>query len=269
MKENKERQEAKTEFTNFVIGSTKDYEKFKTVGCNRAVKQRVVTMLMKSFKTTKGMLISKPIIVDRGLNVIDGQHRLEACKRMNIPVHYIITNDVIENIPLYNAYQEKWGLQDYAHYFANNGNKNYQRILEVSEKAGTAINGSLECIGIVTGCSFNDAFKEGRFLFDRDIDKCVARIEKIKQICYLVKGARGISKKITRAIRFLEKIKTFNLDDFIEKIKKYPAKIHGCGTSEEYIELFIDIYNHYRKKEESISAMDILVAKKITEKKGE
>lgn len=261
------RKTEKTVFTNYVVGSTTDYNQFKIVASNRTIKKSNVTKLMKSFKVTKGMLKSHPIIVDRNLNVIDGQHRLEACKKMGIPVHYLISDDVIESIPIFNSYQEKWGLQDFARYFANNGNNNYVRILKVSELSGITINGCLESLGLKTGGNFNDAFKEGRFTFNIDIDKAVSRINKIIKLCYLLKGKRSITTKIARAIRFLEKIKTFNLDIFIAKVEKYPNKIHGCGTSEEYIDMFIDINNFRLKKEDSITAMDIIVARKEEKEK--
>ena len=34
--------------------------------------------------------ISEPIIVDSDMNVLDGQHRLEACRRANKPISYVI-----------------------------------------------------------------------------------------------------------------------------------------------------------------------------------
>lgn len=256
----KHRVEVKDSFSNVVIGSTTDYKKFTYVLSNRETKEKNIINLMKSFKRTNGMSKSKPILVDSRFNIIDGQHRLMACERMGIPVHYVVTHDRIENIPIYNSCQEKWGLADYARYHSTKGNKNYTRIIEVSEKSGTAINGCMESLGLKTGGSFNDAFKEGRFTFTTDIDKAVSRVEKIKKLCYLIKGSRSISTKISRAVRFLEKIKTFKLEDFISKLEKYPNKLHGCGTSEEYIDMFINIFN-YRKRGDVISGIDILAAK--------
>lgn len=121
----------KDSIQNFVVCSTKNYGLFKILNSNRSIKKRNVEKLMKSFKITKGMMISKPIIVDKELNVIDGQHRLAACKELGIPVHYVITNDSIENIPLYNTYQEKWGMEDYVNYYATKNNENYIRLLKV------------------------------------------------------------------------------------------------------------------------------------------
>lgn len=247
-------------FSQIVVGSTTDYDKFKFVTENRSIKQRNVENLIKSFKLTGGMLKSKPIIVDRELNIIDGQHRLMACRKMNIPVHYIVTDDNTDNIPIYNTYQNKWGLNDYAQYFAKKGNENYIRLLSVCEKAGVSINGCLEGLGIVTSKTFNAPFKEGRFIFERDVEESVAFIQKIMKLCYVIKGKRNISTKISRAIRVLRKIKTFDLDAFIEKVIRYQGKLYNCTTSDEYIEMFAWI-NNYKISKNRLSPLEILNAK--------
>ena len=248
-------------FTTTVITSTKNYEMFKLVKSNRVVKQRNVERLMKSFAMTGGMSMSKPIIVDKNFNVIDGQNRLMACKKMDIPVHYIVSDDKIENIPIYNSYQEKWGLEDYAHYWAEQGNENYKKILEVRDKVSIALNGVLECL-VPSGGYKNDVFKEGRFVFEEDVDKCVEYIQKILQLCYVVKGKRNVSAKMLRAIRFLSRIKTFDLDILLEKIMRYQGKIYTCATSEEYIQMFTSLYN-YKIRLNKISPEDLLAAKNI------
>ena len=247
--------------TTSVITSTTNYEMFKLVKSNRVVKQRNVERLMKSFELTGGMSMSKPIIVDRNYNVIDGQNRLMACKKMGIPVHYVVSDDKIENIPIYNTYQEKWGLEDYAHYWAEQGNENYKRILAIRDRVSIALNGVLECL--VNGNGYtNEIFKEGRFVFDGDIDKCVEHIQKILQLCYVVKGKRNVSSKMLRAIRFLSKIKSFDLDTLLEKIMRYQGKLYTCATSEEYIQMFTSLYN-YKIRVNRISPEDLLAAKNI------
>lgn len=247
--------------TTSVIVSTTNYEMFKLVGTNRIIKQRNVERLMKSFELTGGMSMSKPIIVDRNHNVIDGQHRLMACKKMGIPVHYIVSDDKIENIPIYNTYQEKWGLEDYARYWAEQGNENYKRILAIRDRVSIALNGVLECL-VVAGGYKNEVFKEGRFVFDGDIDKSVEYIQKILQLCYVVKGKRNVSSKMLRAIRFLSRIKSFDLDTLLEKIMRYQGKLYTCATSEEYIQMFTSLYN-YKIRVNRISPEELLAAKNI------
>lgn len=251
----------KDRMTTSVIVSTTNYERFKLVGTNRIIKQKNVARLMKSFKMTGGMQMSKPIIVNSDMQVIDGQHRLEACKRMGIPVHYVVSNDKIENIPIYNTYQEKWGMEDYARYWAENGKDSYKRILQIRDKVSTGLNGILECL-MPRGGTNNEAFKEGNFVFEQDVDECAEYVSKIMHLCYLIKGKRNISVKVVRAVRFLSKIKAFKLDNLIDKIQRYQGKLYSCATSEEYIQMFVELYN-YKIQLNRISSTDILAAKNI------
>lgn len=76
----------------------------------------------------------------------------------------------------------------------------------------------------------------------------------------VIKGKRNISTKITRAIRVLRKIKTFDLDAFIEKVIRYQGKLYNCTTSDEYIEMFAWI-NNYKISKNRLSPLEILNAK--------
>ena len=247
-------------FTEVVITTTTNYDQFKLVGSNRQVKQRNVENLIKSFRLTNGMMMSKPIIVDKGYNVVDGQHRLMACKKMGIPVHYVVMDEKVDNIPIYNTYQEKWGLDDYAKYYSTKGNENYIRLLQIKERAGVSINACLECLGYAMSKTLNATFKEGRFVFEEDIDKSVEHIEKVMRLCYVIKGKRNVSTKITRAIRTLSKIRTFNLDAFIDKITRYQGKLYNCTTSDEYIDMFVSINNYKLRLENRLSPSAVLEA---------
>ena len=70
---------------------TKNYEMFEYMDSNRKINAGLVERLVKSIKEI-GYIESRPIIVNEDMVVIDGQHRLEACKRLGIPVIYQVSN---------------------------------------------------------------------------------------------------------------------------------------------------------------------------------
>ena len=251
-------------FEEVLIGSTKDYEMFKIIDANRSIKQSNVEKLMKSFKLTKGMSKSKPIIVDNKMNVIDGQHRLAACKQLGIPVHYIVSDDTFDNIPIYNANQEKWGMEDYANYYSKKGNKSYTNILIVKDRTHASLDGCLEVL-FGRGGNVNTNFKDGTFIFNADIEDSVAKVNMMLKICSVVTGKHAIKRKIVRAVKFLNRMSSFDLERLITKISKYPARMHGCGSSEEYIDMFIDIYN-WHQPAGKISSVDVIEAKNSIDK---
>ena len=105
---------------------TMSYEMFRLLNQNRPINEGLVKRLMESIKKI-GYLPGRPVIVTQEMFVVDGQHRLEACRRLKVPVSYEIThhepNDVMMAL---NANQEIWRLDEYVHYWAENGVECYK-----------------------------------------------------------------------------------------------------------------------------------------------
>ena len=110
-----------------VILKTHDYTIFKKLNGNRDVDEKRVKGLMKSIE--KIGWISNPIIVNRKMEVIDGQGRLEALRRLGLPVEYhIVDNANLDNCRTMNSNNTAWKTNDYIKSFADSGNKDFQRI---------------------------------------------------------------------------------------------------------------------------------------------
>ena len=98
------------------VYQTKDYSLFDRIVGNRWIdnpdNERHVRKLMESFQE---IYVPEPIIVSKEYGIIDGQNRLEALKRLNFPVLYIISNiDVsVRQIQMMNNLNKKWSTVDY------------------------------------------------------------------------------------------------------------------------------------------------------------
>lgn len=103
---------------------TTDYDSFKRVLGNRKVLEDRVSKILASFD--KIGYIPVPIIVNEKYEVIDGQGRLEACKRRGLPVNFIIRPGLkIEDCIVMNINATPWNLMDYIECYAETGNENY------------------------------------------------------------------------------------------------------------------------------------------------
>ena len=69
------------------IHVTKDYDMFSYVIGNRDIVNKHVKDLSSHIEQRD---LNIPIIVNEKMEVCDGQHRLEAYKALDLPVHYII-----------------------------------------------------------------------------------------------------------------------------------------------------------------------------------
>lgn len=74
------------------IQRTNNYYMFKRLEGNRFVDPKKVNKLKKSIDEVG--YISNPIIVNEKMEVIDGQHRLEALKELGKPVEYIVQKNL-------------------------------------------------------------------------------------------------------------------------------------------------------------------------------
>ena len=71
---------------------TDEYDLFKTLEGNRRVLDLRARRIIRSIEKV-GYVIN-PIIVNEKYEVIDGQGRLEALKRLNLPVYYIMIEGI-------------------------------------------------------------------------------------------------------------------------------------------------------------------------------
>lgn len=112
---------------------TTDYDGFKRVIGNRRVLEERVSKILASFD--KIGYIPVPIIVNENYEVIDGQGRLEACKRRGYPVNYIVKPGLrIEDCIIMNINATPWKPLDYVECYAETGNSNYQFIIDLLGK---------------------------------------------------------------------------------------------------------------------------------------
>ena len=112
---------------------TTDFDSFKRVLGNRKVLEERVSKILASYD--KIGYIPVPIIVNEKFEVIDGQGRLEACKRRSLPVNFIIRPGLkIEDCIVMNINVSPWTLMDYIECYAETGNENYQWMVKLFEE---------------------------------------------------------------------------------------------------------------------------------------
>jgi len=108
------------------IFHTEDYDQFNLydMGINRPISRSMVNKLKKSIQGSNN-LDCHPIVVDIDLNVLDGQHRLQAAKELGTTIYYVISERGKEIIPTVNSVQKQWGPLNYIEHYAARGDENY------------------------------------------------------------------------------------------------------------------------------------------------
>jgi len=117
------------------IKQTSDYSVFRHVTGNREVNKSHVKRLLLTFGSNPKKLQWVPILVNENMEVIDGQHRLEASKKLEVPIYYRVINGLtLEDCQALNSNSKMWSPTDYAKAYCENGNQNYCDYLTFKSK---------------------------------------------------------------------------------------------------------------------------------------
>ena len=97
------------------IKVTRDYSLFKKLDGNRDVRKK--NALVKSIKEFDLTMYS-PIIVSDDFRIVDGQHRFEACKELNLPIYFIVmpTENAEKAMIILNKCQSQWRNEEFFQY---------------------------------------------------------------------------------------------------------------------------------------------------------
>lgn len=124
--------------------TSKNYLEFKFHKANRGINENNVLKIMQSIKDF-GYIPGRPILVDAEKNIIDGQHRFEACKRLGIAIQYeYVTTNFVQTAIALNSNQQSWKVSDYVESYANQGIDVYRKLLNFEQKYALGLSNSIE-----------------------------------------------------------------------------------------------------------------------------
>jgi|WetSurMetagenome_2_1015567.scaffolds.fasta_scaffold303304_1 hypothetical protein len=149
------------------ILTTLDYDQFQRIEGNRPINNTQVRKLYESIAEDPSIAMATPIIVNDKMEVLDGQHRLAAMKKLNLPVSYFEVESMgLEQVQRINSSTKSWTPVDYARSFMELGNENYKIYLQYKKKYHFSHQILLEYLsGISQNAKANTtpAFKRGKF----------------------------------------------------------------------------------------------------------
>lgn len=119
------------------ISKTDDYSVFRFSNLNRKTDLEKVDKMVNEFKKSPHLIEVSPILVNDNMEIIDGQHRFLACKRIGCSVFFIKDSRLTySDIITLNKDQKNWTLDNYIEHHANAGNGNYIRMIDMIKETG-------------------------------------------------------------------------------------------------------------------------------------
>lgn len=233
---------------------TNKYDIFKKHESNRKIDEVNLKRIINSIKVNN-LLEFRPILVDVEMRIIDGQHRLEAAKSLNIDVYYQIDREAThEHIVTLNQAQKRWEINDYLNYYASLGNSEYIKLKKYCDTRNITPNEVLSYLD--SGKTMRLVrLKEGKFTFPSNDE-----MHRLNELLNQYEEVRSFLKK--HLVSFKSTANSRLLKSAVIKFLRYPSAVFDvlmtkltfksdiiCPKSDisGYYSMLKDIYNWKNK----------------------
>lgn len=221
------------------VYETNEYDKFRKLVGNRDVTAARVSKIIESVRNVG--YITSPITVNEKLEVIDGQARVEAFKTLGIPVQYVIHKGAsIRECMQMNIKQTNWSLADFVESYAAQGDKNYQRLVDIKKTYPYYSYSEIISIGYGwthTGGGASSIIKNGALVITDSIDARIrTTIKELNKYRSFITAVGGRKDCVLSALRFCIEHSSLDNERLLTKVmEKKDSYKSSQGTSVEDI----------------------------------
>ncbi|MFY9308086.1 MAG: ParB N-terminal domain-containing protein [Bacteroidia bacterium] len=222
------------------IQQTNKYTLFKSFTSNREVDESHVKKLMDAI-SKKNMLPLNPIIVNDKMQVVDGQHRLEAAKRLKYDIFYIVSETIKkEDIASLNSNSKNWNLMDYINYYSVEKKPGFSVLSSfISQNPMIKPSLCLQLLSVDNSRNSNE-LKNGVIEVGniKNAEEIVSYLKDIYNFCSF-----AYSRDFILAMRKIYDSGHYEHEQMMKQINKQPRSLVQCVNVKQYIEMLEDIYN--------------------------
>lgn len=234
------------------IYSTKDYDQFKTVVGNRPVNITHVNRLIEEI-ARENLLESFPAFISSDGYMLDGQHRLKAAKANDLEYFFTVSSKTANehSIGFINSAQKLWTLDDFVHFYAENGNAQYQFLEEQAKKYNLTSARLIALCSSVSALIVSRAKKGLLHIFTTEDEK--QYLSELLDAYVALKSTFPV--EVWGHYKFMGAIKSMfkqvSVEDINAKMAKYPGVFEYKRTTNEYLRQFEDIFNKFKREGKS------------------
>ena len=215
------------------IHKTEDYSFFSFVKGNRPLRN---TKKLEKSILELDLTMYNPIMVDEDYNIIDGQHRFIACKRLGKPIYYVVMEeeDAKKAMMLLNINLRAWKQEEYLNFYANEIGGCYKDLQDFDNTHKLGISNSIViyCDKLINAT----ILKSGKANFGKNVNAdAIAEFLKDESIKWL---RYSRTRPFVLAVR--KAFETYNGKQ-INKLKSKMLSVPMCANFEQYLTCFENI----------------------------
>lgn len=231
------------------IQKTKDYTIFNKLEGNRKIIKSHIKKLKESIEKDNQLNLH-PIIVNKNMEIIDGQHRLEVAKILGLDIFYLLGETVSDSHLIEcNVNQKIFDCENFIHYFAVKERiEDYVELQKRLDYTGLKPKAFLTLILGSVSPSILEFLKTGKFRFPKNNEWSKISEDYLNFVSY-VKDKRispfsmFTNYNFTKAFRWLCLTQGFAFQIFFNKLDLKWFDLKPQRNAEEWYKLLISIYN--------------------------
>lgn len=227
------------------VYETYDYNMFHRLECNRIVDESRLNKLTASIGERRVLC---PIVVNRLFEIVDGQGRYDACKKLGLSIQYVIDpNADIEDCRRMNHYNSKWTAGDFIASYAEGGDGNYIRMQRVIERTGLSYTSVIRIAENASPSSKNNVESGTMRFTNKDEERCYVIwdiVEKLKDAFCITKR---VSETFVKAVIIMVASDKMNTERLLRNAQKCRSNFVQMSGLEDMLTEFSRVYN-YRQK---------------------
>jgi hypothetical protein len=233
------------------IQSTTDYTIFHSIPGNRKVIKSHVQKLIASIQT-ENRLHLHPIIVKEANGryyVKDGQHRLEAARRLNYPVYYVLDEGDLDLTIINDQIQRTWKTYDYLNFFCIKKEREYELFQDLLSNRQMTYASLFALIGSDM-YGVGGAFKSGKLKISDFVKDWVKKT----QAARLAISSKSSGWKTTfyrrdfiLALKWFAKEYPGQFELLLEFLPSHFGELPNKAATESYQIHLVSLYNKYKR----------------------
>lgn len=230
---------------SYKVLSTTDYKMFRRLDGNRSVTELRVKKILKSI--SKVGYIPNPILTNERYEVVDGQARLDALERLNLPVYYYVVPGIgREECVAMNINQTNWTMLDFIQSYAEIGNESYRYLLELMTAYGHTFKPKVIMNAISGKTDFGSKIiKEGRFTCtEDDYKRADIILTRLMQYAPIFSKVKGHNEFYYMAVEYCFIDEQVDKERLYQKLYLMQANLIPVANIHQALEQIEDIYNH-------------------------
>lgn len=224
---------------------TRQYGAFKFLKGNRDINEAKVKKIVQMCNRGVNQLKYAPIIVNKNMEIIDGQHRYAAARHLQENVYYVIQDDAdLSIVPTINSNSSRWATRDFLNSYVDLKRSAYVELrafLDEFPRVSISTAAKLFHSGESVSGEAMDAFRDGDLL-SKYKDRAYDFANLLKDFAPYTENP--FSSRFFTAIAMLDGNGKYDHEVMVGKLAKAKRRIDNITSAKTIIQDMELIYNH-------------------------